>query len=205
MQVIEATGVGKKIFVYKKGSPTSSGGAFADFFYSIASLYEMETLPEDASGPGAFYRTDSIELVFRDLEEAESSITYIELLIEALTVAASVKTSSPIYVGSPNGTLLKYYGVLASASASDSEILSLSYEDGVSSTINKIFSSGISGYVYFAYRSLSGPVSSFKVNGSVVPTTMVSRNIVNSSGHSAAYNIYRTNNTFTGNIVLEVS
>lgn len=205
INIIEATGINKKIFVYKKGTPTTSGGAFSDYFYSVASLYEIESLPEDAASSGAFYRSSSVDLVFQSSEEASAALAEIESLIEAVRLAASVDQSSPVYAWSPAGSVLKYYGVLAGTSATDEQLLSLSAEEGVSKDISKNISSQILGYVYFAYRQLSGSIASFKVNGNEVPTTLVTRNVVNSAGHSAVYNIYRTNTTFTGNIILEVS
>ena len=205
VNVIEATGIDKKIFIYKKGSPTTSGGAFNDYFYSVASLYEIESLPEDASGPGAFYRSDSVDLVFKSSEEAVDALAQIESLIEALRLAASVDQSSPVYVGTPVGSILRYWGVLAGATATDESLASLSVDEGVSKVINKTISSQILGYVYFAYRNLSGPIASFKINGNTVATTLVTRNVVNSFGHSASYNIYRSNTTFTGSITLEVA
>jgi len=98
----------------------------------------------------------------------------------------------------------RYWGVNASASLSDAQIIALNSEFSSSRNQSRVLTA-TGQYIYFAYPASFG-LASFTVNG--LPNTawtLVTQAFVNASGFSESYNIYRSNNLLTGVYTVVVS
>ena len=101
----------------------------------------------------------------------------------------------------------RYWGVSASTSLTDEQILALSQELSTSRVQTRTFNCSGGKYFYFVIRTEYCSGIKFKVGGLAFSDMIVTtRNVVNAQGYTASYNIYRVNNIQTGSaIVVEVS
>lgn len=98
----------------------------------------------------------------------------------------------------------RYWGVSALTSLNDAQVLALSNEFASSRAQTRTLSPS-GQYVYFAYPASLG-AATFTVNGLVnTDWILVTRALVNASGYSESYNIYRSTSLLTGTYVIAVS
>lgn len=98
----------------------------------------------------------------------------------------------------------RYWGSSANTSLTDPQILGLTKEFSSSRVQSRTLSPSAQ-YVYFAYPTSFG-AATFTVNGLLNSAwTLVQRNVVNASGHSEPFNIYRSDNLLTGTYQIAIS
>ena len=115
-------------------------------------------------------------------------------------VAGAITSSSITYTPVP----ARYWGYAGSTSPSDADLIS-SLGGGFELSNSKAKSSftinipGINSYIFFAYPSSLGTLSSITVGGfeSIGTFTLTTRTVVNASGYSQSYNVYVSNNNFS--------
>ena len=103
LEVIEAVGLDPEIFVFQRKPAT--GGGSRDEFSNIASSADLEEYPADEPETGGvFYRLATVELVFRNLDLGEQSMTDIERdingLIESLNQMDTLVEATVVLDGS---------------------------------------------------------------------------------------------------------
>jgi len=74
LAVTSATGISPKVFIMQREVDTAQAPNFTDTFYSVASVEQMESVPDASSPTTPFYRSDSISLMFATLEELEFAL-----------------------------------------------------------------------------------------------------------------------------------
>lgn len=93
----------------------------------------------------------------------------------------------------------RYWGVSASTSLTDADILALSQELSTSRTQTRHFDCSGGKYFYFVIKTSYCNNIGFKVNGMTFTDMDVeTRNFTNGSGYTDQYNIYRVHNIQTG-------
>lgn len=100
----------------------------------------------------------------------------------------------------------RYWGASAAENPTDAELRSLSSEFSTSRAQSRVFNP-TNQYIYFAWPAALGEAVSFKFNGLVSSSWLLTtRTFVNASGGSAAYHIYRSEYRQNGaNIAIEVA
>jgi len=100
----------------------------------------------------------------------------------------------------------RYWGANASASLSDAQILALAGSEFATTRVKSSFSvAGAGGYIYYVFPDSFG-TPSFTVNGLVyTDLVLVTRTVVNASGGSVTYRIYRTGSTQSGTLNIAVT
>lgn len=135
-------------------------------------------------------------------------------ITSAKTYTLSYSVSYLGYDGTVNGSASttisfakkRYWGVLASEDPTDAELRSLSAEFSTTRTQSRVFSP-VNQYIYFAWPEPLGQANSFKFNGMISSSWLLTtRTFVNASGGAAAYHIYRSEYRQNGaNIAIEVA
>lgn len=134
---------------------------------------------------------------FEDVGSFTSSRTY-TLIVADGTLSADAATTSV------NFRHRRYWGVSASASLNDAAILALSQEFSTNRTQTRTLSPA-GQYLYFAYPASFG-AATFTVNGLLnTAWTLETRDVVNASGHTESFRIYRSDNLLTGTYVVTLS
>jgi hypothetical protein len=100
----------------------------------------------------------------------------------------------------------RYWGLLATDTPTDANILSLASEFATNFTQTRLFNPA-NQYVYFAWPTAFGTPTSFKFNGLISSAWLLTtRNFVNASGGVTMYHIYRSEYQQNGaNIAIEVA
>jgi hypothetical protein len=100
----------------------------------------------------------------------------------------------------------RYWGVLATDTPTDADIISLAAEFATNFTQSRLFNPA-NQYIYFAWPAAFGTPTSFKFNGLISSAWLLTtRDFVNASGGSATYHIYRSEYQQNGaNIAIEVA
>jgi len=192
--VTEVSNITPNIFVLHREVVSAQGPDYADTFYSVASVADLENIPDAPSQACGFYRTNTISLIFRNLEELKEGSQAILLLVGRLIQAndLAINMLSPEQESSPASALYRYWGLSTDASTTDAEIQAFNNEFTTTRPVTKIFNTeGTPSYLYVCYRADLG-TGSFTLNSTTVAMTLVTRAFVNTDGHSALYNIYRT-------------
>ncbi len=98
----------------------------------------------------------------------------------------------------------RYWGVSASATLDDAALIALSKEFSVSRAQTRSFTPA-GQYIYVAYLATGGDAT-FTVNGFLDTSwVLVQRDLVNASGYSSMFRIYRSANPLTGTFSVVVS
>ena len=201
LTVNEATNIDKKIFVLHREVLTSAEeNAWSDTFYTVASISDMEDIPDAPQDMEGFYRVDSIDLIFRSKQDFDAGLKKIETMIGRL-VAANDRVinlePTPEIVGIPESAVWRYWGQSVATSLTDEEIQDLLHEPAPTADFSKEFTTDGPRYLYVAYRA-ELDVKSFTLNGTPVDMTVTTRDFVNEDGHQHSYLIYRTTSTQNG-------
>ena len=143
----------------------------------------------------------SISTALRTYTHSGQSITSNRSYTVSIGDGATNKTGSTTVAFSYR----RYWGVSASSSLTDANIIGLTQEFAASrgKTISGLTAAG--QYIYVAYPDSWG-AASFTVNG--LPNTdwvLVQRAFVNASGNSSTYRIYRSGNLLTGTYTVVLS
>lgn len=100
----------------------------------------------------------------------------------------------------------RYWGVSESSTLTDTDILKFNQEFSTGKIQTRTFNCSGGKYFYFVIPTQYCNNIAFKVGGLAFSAMeVITRNVVNASGHTASYNIYRPTNIQTGsNIMVEV-
>jgi hypothetical protein len=105
IEVIAATDVPRKIFVFQRGLPPAVAGnppgTPVDHFVKIATTVDLEEFPED--GPDLdrevpYYRLDTVTLLFRALVDLQETWNYIQEDVRSLLADINTGLSDPITI-----------------------------------------------------------------------------------------------------------
>lgn len=191
-------------FVMQKTLATAGGNNYNDAFYCVASVVNIADLPTTLTTAG-FYRTDSIDMFFENLDELNSAITDIEEQLKTLCLANDISLSlAPTsYVCFPENTNDRYWGAstISSSPLTSNQIQSLTYREPANSSrpVSKTFvvDAVASQYLYIAIPSYLGTPSSpsFTLDGSAHTPTITTVAVTNPNGFVQNYLVHRTLNT----------
>lgn len=208
--VTDYIGISPKIFIMQREVlSASNGGTYEDQFYSVASVAQLESVPEVISD-GAFYRVSSISLIFKTLEELRLYTDKILSLIDKLRIANDLATTmtGAVSIGFPaTEATPRFWGFSADTTTTDEELLA-GYSDN---NYHKVLSETVANattakYLYFAIREPIGEITSLQVDGVVQTVVLVTRNVQITANLLVSYRIYRTSSTISpgGSILVEV-
>lgn len=186
-------------FVMQKTLATAGGNDYDDAFYCVASVVNMADLPTTLTTAG-FYRTNSIDMFFENLDELNSAITDIEEQLKTLCLAndISISLAPTSYVCFPENTNDRYWGTSLLTSLTSDQIQSLTYREPANSSrpVSKTFvvDAVASQYLYIAIPSYLGNPnnSSFTLNAAAHTPTITTVAVTNSNGFVQNYLVHRT-------------
>jgi len=100
----------------------------------------------------------------------------------------------------------RYWGLLSTDNPTDADIVGLSAEFATSRVQTRTFNPA-NQYIYFAWPTAFGEITSFKFNGLISSAWLLTtRSLINASGGSGDYHIYRSEYRQNGaNISIEVA
>ncbi len=190
-----AHNINKNIFVMQRDISSNYSQPAIDTFYSIASVGEMEWIPENSpdSFSSNFFRTDNIELMFESKKELEIGWEKISKEVYSLAEAndLSIETKTDLYATYPNDAFYRYYGVSQQQTLNESDILNL-YKDLEYAKNVDIFDE-FTGNTYFAVAipSFLGD-HIFYVDNNLVSFSKSDINLTTKYGADVMYTIYIT-------------
>lgn len=194
--VEEALNINPKIFIMQREVITpGNSGEYEDQFYSVASVAQIEAIPEAASANHPFYRTDSISLVFETVEDLRKYTDIILGMIDKLRKAndLAINMQASTLVGFPAQALARYWGLATTDTITDEILLAGPSDNVFSKEITKtITNSAGPRHLYVAIRSDLGALDHLYVNGSDTASTLTERTVTDANGYAAAYRIYCT-------------
>lgn len=86
-QVTNAVNIDPAIFIMHREAMTAAGDNFTDTYFTVASVADLETIPNSPMPSCGFYRSASIDLIFRNMEDLVRYCGQIEGMIAALVRA----------------------------------------------------------------------------------------------------------------------
>ena len=215
MSVDSAVNISSKIFIMQREVLSigvlgeGEDEPFEDTLYSVASVPEMESVPEAPTSDVPFYRVSSISLVFGSLEDLNKGRNSILELIGLLQRANDgvINLLPGTKLSFPPQAIARFWGYTTETTITDEILL-----EGNFDTLYQIplYTPTLSlpgpRYLYFAMPASLGEIGSMKVNGSVVAFNSVTRSVVTIGGCSVSYVIYVTQGTIgAGNVALEIT
>lgn len=194
-----AASISDKIFVMQR-EVISGGdeGEYEDQFYSVASVPQLESVPENPTESIPFYRTNSISLIFATPEDRDTYTDLILSMVEKLRIANDISNTMipSTVIGYPPKAVARFWGVTQETTISDEILLAGTWDSVYSKELSKtIVTPAELTYAYIAVRDSLGAITEISVNGNPVTTVLVSRNVEVVDGTEIAYRIYRTENT----------
>jgi hypothetical protein len=195
LDVVSASGITPKIFIMQRevlsaGSPSE----YEDQFYSVASVPQLESVPESPSDSLPFYRTNSITLIFPKLEDRTKYVGTILGLVEKLRAANDILLDTVVSeeVGFPPQSISRFWGFSADTSIPPSEILAAHSDSVPSREFSKVLATELGAYFFFAIRQTLGDIEAIRVQGN--PATFVASTVTLQvlDGFSATYRLFRT-------------
>jgi hypothetical protein len=210
MEVVAVNEIDAKIFIYQR-SPVSDGSVdYADFFYSIASVADLYSVPPDSpSAEEGFYRTDSVSLVFSSMEELNSSLLNIKSTISELCTANDVflKLSEPQLIAYPTRASNVYFGIVSEANSqpTDAELIAMDSRAPYPLPLSYALRNVPQGsHVCVALPSVIENVL-VSINDSQPAINTLTRSFVGPTGLVQDYNIFVTQQSFSGSLSIVVS
>ena len=83
LEVTDSAGINPKIFIMQREVISAGdGGVYEDQFYSVASVAQLESVPEAPTSNLPFYRVSSVSLIFGTIEDREKYTSTILAMIE---------------------------------------------------------------------------------------------------------------------------
>ena len=127
IRVTEAEEMSPAVFIFQRLKPNPDGTRDADRFVCVADAVDMEEVPElgpDFLNEMPYYRTDTVELVFRNAIDRDSTETDIKnditALVQSLDAMSNVALKEWRIVGDPYSGMSQYpegfirpYGAIA--------------------------------------------------------------------------------------------
>jgi len=171
-------GASTSIMYFKNGNPLGNG-VVSDIEEKITSPIKYSVTVNHAKG-------DTLKINNVGVKDTVNTIT-------AGAVSDGDITFTP--------ALKKYWGASSSSNPTDADIIS-GNSDWATDKTKASFNIPISGgakYTYYAFPSTMGAVT-FKVGGLEATYKLVTRLVINSSGHSESYNIYTSTEPTNGDV-----
>jgi len=194
-------------FVMQKTLATAGGINYQDAFYCVASVANMADINDILDTPTTgFYRTNSIDMFFENLDELNSAITDIEEQLKTLCLAndISISLAPTSYVCFPENTNDRYWGTSTSATLTGAQVIEfLTNREPANSSrpVSKVFAVGAAAgqYLYIAIPSYLGDPDnrSIKLNGNANNAVRATVSVTNSNGFVQSYLVHRTAATVT--------
>lgn len=192
-------------FIFQRNITGPGSEDFEDYFYSVASVAQMESLSVDEPAEDeVFYLSSTAQLVFGNYDLALEASMKIESALAMLCEQndASLDLAPAQLLGYPLDAGARFWGASDVATLTDELLLAQGSEPCPTLTTTKtIDTGGTAKYLFLAYPSSLG-VASFTLNSVAEAMTLVSRDVVNSSGLTVPYHIYRTTVTRTGSALI---
>ena len=197
LEVVNASEITPKIFVMQREVLSSgSPDEYEDQFYTVASVPQLESVPESPSTEVPFYRTSSISLIFSTVEGRDTYTQKILALIEKLRAANDViiNLDSPVEVAFPPEAISRFWGFSVDTSIPPSEILAASSDAESSKVFSKVLENLSSAYFFFAIRSTLGDIEAIHIQGILQTFVASTVSIEVLDGFSTEYRLFRTSN-----------
>jgi len=177
VSVTKTKNITPKIFVMQRDVASNYiADGVLDAFFSVASIGELEWIPESAPNPHNalnFYRTDAIDLMFETREELEDAWNKIKLAVSQLSAASdsSNEIAEETMYAFPEVALPMFYGVTDLDLTQSQIVHSLSALPSFTNTHSFSYDISRDSYAYFViHRDLMLPhEASFLNNGTEVP------------------------------------
>ena len=192
----------KYCFVMQKTLATAGGINYQDAFYCVASVANMADINDILDTPTTgFYRTDSIDMFFENLDELNSAITDIEEQLKTLCLANDISLSlKPLsYVCFPENTNDRYWGTSLLASLTGAQVIEfLTNREPANSSrpVSKVFavSSVPNQYLYIAIPSYLGDPANRSITLNEIANNAVrdTVSVTNPNGFVQNYLVHRT-------------
>lgn len=196
LEVTDSAGINPKIFIMQREVISAGdGGVYEDQFYSVASVAQLESVPEAPTSNLPFYRVSSVSLIFGTIEDREKYTSTILAMIEKLRVAndLAINLSAEVEIGFPSTAIPRFWGFSEDNLVPVEELLAGPSDNVSSKEFSKVLENLDSDkYFYFATRSSLGEIETILVNGvsKAFATGSVAVEIQN--GFSPSYFVYRT-------------
>jgi len=211
IEIIESSIIDGNPFVFQRAVVSDGSTDYEDAFYSVASVVDMADLSVDDPATGSvFYRTNSIDLFFSDLDSLNDAIVDIKDTLGSLCLAndIAITLTSAVIDYYPEGSYERYWGVSGNPTLTNAEIIALEHEEGTVKATSKTYDTNDAAlYLYIAFRAALG-TGTFTLGGAAVSggMTLAVTSVTNANGYAASYNVYRTTVTKTGSaLVLAVT
>ena len=195
----EAYNISPKVFVMQRDVSSNYVDNISDHFYSIASVAEMEFIPEDAPDVNNtnFYRTDKVDLVFETPKELEDGYQKIRFEVSALAIANddTYTVTHESWEPFPSDAIQRYYGVSQYILTTNQIKDALFSDSTYSSSLN--FSADITDipqYIYFVLHRNLGETHTIKMDSIELPLTSSEIVLDTTYGLSQPYRVFRTTN-----------
>ncbi len=215
LEVVSATNIDTKIFILQRevlslgvlAEDEDEDDPYEDTFYSVASVPQMESVPEAVTDDVQFYRVGSVSLVFASVEELQAGLDSILGLITLLQEANDrvINLLPARRIGFPAESIARFWGYTTETTITD-EILLAGLSDVIYDAQVDVLISGIPGprYLYLALPASLAAVVTIKVSGGSVSFVSVTRDVETVAECSVSYKIYRTASTVAaGSALLE--
>lgn len=200
--VVNAANIDTKIFIMQRDVLTLGSAAegdptppYEDTFYSVASVGQMELVPEAPTDECPFYRVSSISLVFEAVEDLQAGVAAILELVSKLQDAndLAINMQSALILGFPQESVARFWGITTETTVSDEILLTGSQDYEYAVALDKVITNS-SGprYVYFAYPATLDDITTFQIGGVDVAVTPVTRDVETVADLLVSYKIYRT-------------
>ena len=196
-------------FVYQRNITGPGAQAFEDYFYTVASVADMAALSIDEPAEDeVFYRSSTAQLVFGSYEDALASATDIETALAELCIQndASLALAPAQLMGYPYDSALRYWGVAASTTLTDEQLLAMDQEPATIRASTKTYDTVSTDlYLFMAFPATLG-AATFTLDGTAEAMSLVTRSVTNKYGLAQSYRIYRTVSQHNGSdLVLAAS
>lgn len=174
---------------------------------TVADVALVWTLNKTVTSQSFNQNIGSIDAALRNYTVTGANLTSSSVSSVTYTLTVSDGTNSATKSASVNFRYRRYWGTSANAELTNEEILALSQEFSTSRTQSRTFNCSGGQYFYLVIPTTYCSGISFKVGGlsfSAMEVTTIS--LVNASGATVSYNVYRPSNLQTGSaIAVEVS
>jgi hypothetical protein len=199
ISVDEVNDITDHIFVMQRDVNSNYVDDVLDSFYSVASVGEIELIPEDNPDENGtnFFRTNSIELMFQSAKELEDAWTKIKSDVSALAIAndASFDIDNVTIHSFPPNRIPRFYGKSSDSNIDASSIkLSLNKDFESSSTLSVSETLFAGDYFYVCLHTSFGNDMSIHLDGVQIDTVVTTVSLEIFDGVSVNYNLFRTAN-----------
>jgi len=204
LEVTASSLIDKCPFIFQRMMSGPGITEFNDYFYSVASVSQMEDLLIDNPGVDeVFYRSSKVNLVFATQEEAAKADQDIASAIAQLCIQndISLQMNPTTVVGYPADAALIYYGTSEVSTLTGTDITSLLNSPSVPLPITAPYTANplLLEYLYIAWPAAMGEAT-FTINGAPVTMVKSTQSLINSYGLAMDYLVYHSPTVYTDSV-----